>query len=113
MAKKLVLVGGGHAHMMILDNLAGFVDKNIAVTVIGPSSYHYYSGMGPGMLGGTYTPEDIRFATRQVVEKTTDAQPPDSRPLDIENLCDGQGDGCAGGSRQPCRSRLASISPAT
>ena len=68
MVKKLVLVGGGHAHMMILDNLSGFVDKNIEVTVIGPSSFHYYSGMGPGMLGGTYTPEDIRFATRDVVQ---------------------------------------------
>lgn len=69
MRKKLVLVGGGHAHMTILDNLSRFIEKNIKVTVIGPSFYHYYSGMGPGMLGGTYTPDDIRFATRDVVQK--------------------------------------------
>ena len=69
MKKKLVLVGGGHAHMMILDNLKSFTDKGINVTVIGPSDYHYYSGMGPGMLGGTYLPEDIRFATKDVVEQ--------------------------------------------
>ncbi|MCK5165372.1 MAG: FAD-dependent oxidoreductase, partial [Desulfobacula sp.] len=31
--------------------------------------YHYYSGMGPGMLGGTYSPGDIRFATKDVVQK--------------------------------------------
>jgi NADH dehydrogenase FAD-containing subunit len=37
--------------------------------VIQPSEHHYYSGMGPGMLGKTYTPEEIRFATRRVVEK--------------------------------------------
>ena len=64
-----MLVGGGHAHMMILDDLARIIKKNIKVTVIGPSFYHYYSGMGPGMLGGTYAPEDIRFATADVVQK--------------------------------------------
>ncbi len=69
MKKKLVLAGGGHAHMMTLANLHRFVEKGHQVTVIQPSPHHYYSGMGPGMLGGTYTPEDIRFATRHVVEK--------------------------------------------
>lgn len=39
------------------------------VSVIGPSKYHYYSGMGPGMLGGTYQPEEIRFQTKRTVEK--------------------------------------------
>ena len=39
------------------------------VTVIGPSDYHYYSGMGPGMLGSGYDPDDIRFAVRRTVEK--------------------------------------------
>ncbi len=68
MKKHLVLVGGGHAHMMILENIRRFIEKGIRVTVIGPSDYHYYSGMGPGMLGGTYQPDDIRFATRKVVE---------------------------------------------
>jgi NADH dehydrogenase FAD-containing subunit len=31
------------------------------VTLIGPSPHHYYSGMGPGMLAGTYRPQEIRF----------------------------------------------------
>jgi len=69
MAKHLVLVGGGHAHMMTLANISAFVERGHRVTVIGPSEYHYYSGMGPGMLGGTYSPSDIRFATKHVVEK--------------------------------------------
>jgi len=69
MGKHLVLVGGGHAHMVTLANLHEFIEKGHKVTVIGPSPFHYYSGMGPGMLGKTYTPDDIRFATRQVVEK--------------------------------------------
>lgn len=66
--KRLVLIGGGHAHMVTLAHLGEFVAKGHEVTVIQPSEYHYYSGMGPGMLGGTYRPEEIRFATRKVVE---------------------------------------------
>ncbi|MCP4297820.1 MAG: pyridine nucleotide-disulfide oxidoreductase, partial [Proteobacteria bacterium] len=69
MRKHLVLVGGGHAHMMTLEYISKFVEKGIKVTVIGPSRYHYYSGMGPGMLGGTYDPNDIRFATQDVVQR--------------------------------------------
>lgn len=66
--KRLVLIGGGHAHMVTLANLQKFTEKGYEVTVIQPSDYHYYSGMGPGMLGDTYHPDDIRFATRKVVE---------------------------------------------
>jgi NADH dehydrogenase FAD-containing subunit len=69
MKKHLVLAGGGHAHLGTLSNLKRFVAKGCRVTVIQPSEHHYYSGMGPGMLGKTYTPADIRFATRRVVEK--------------------------------------------
>ena len=69
MKRKLVLIGGGHAHMVTLANLNKIVAKGHGVTVIGPSDYHYYSGMGPGMLSGTYRPEEIRFATRHVVAK--------------------------------------------
>lgn len=68
MKKQLVLLGGGHAHMVTLANLHHFTDKGVEVTVVQPSEYHYYSGMGPGMLGNTYSPDDIRFATRQQVE---------------------------------------------
>lgn len=69
MRKHLVIAGGGHAHMLTLANLNTFTEKGHKVTVIGPSPYHYYSGMGPGMLGKTYTPEEVRFATKHIVEK--------------------------------------------
>jgi NADH dehydrogenase FAD-containing subunit len=69
MQKHLVLVGGGHAHLMTLESIGQFIKKGFKVTVIGPSSHHYYSGMGPGMLGGTYDIDDIRFATKAVVQK--------------------------------------------
>ena len=69
MGKHLVIVGGGHAHMVTLAKLHKFIEKGYHTMVIGPSPYHYYSGMGPGMLGKKYTPEDIRFATKHTVEK--------------------------------------------
>jgi NADH dehydrogenase FAD-containing subunit len=69
MKKQLVPAGGGHAHMVTLANLHQIIGRGHAVSVIQPSEYHYYSGMGPGMLGGTYRADDIRFATRRQVEK--------------------------------------------
>jgi len=69
MKKKLVIAGGGHAHMLTLSRLSSFVEAGYEVNVIGPSEYHYYSGMGPGMLGNTYSPEEVRFATKTVAEK--------------------------------------------
>ncbi len=68
MGKHLVLAGAGHAHMVSMANIHVVKELGHKVTVIGPSDYHYYSGMGPGMLGGGYEPEDIRFAVKQKVE---------------------------------------------
>ncbi|MFP4071276.1 MAG: NAD(P)/FAD-dependent oxidoreductase [Desulfovibrionales bacterium] len=68
MAGRLVLAGAGHAHMTILSRIASIRERGHEVTVIGPSEHHYYSGMGPGMLGGTYTPEQIRFPVKQMTE---------------------------------------------
>lgn len=69
MAKKLVLAGGGHAHMMLLAHINDIVADGHQVTVIQPSDFHYYSGMGPGMLSTHYVANDIRFNTRFVVER--------------------------------------------
>lgn len=66
--RHLVLAGAGHAHMTLLANLGDIVAKGHKVTVIGPAPRHYYSGMGPGMLGGIYSPEDISFPVRRMVE---------------------------------------------
>jgi NADH dehydrogenase FAD-containing subunit len=69
MSKHLVLVGGGHAHMTVMLNLADFVERGHCVTLVSPSPYHYYSGMGPGLLGGTYRPQQVRFHIRKLVEE--------------------------------------------
>jgi NADH dehydrogenase FAD-containing subunit len=48
--------------------LVEFTSRGYQVTLISLSPYHYYSGMGPGILGGTYRPEQIRFPIRRIVE---------------------------------------------
>jgi len=68
MDKHLVLVGGGHAHMTVLTNLHKYVARGHGVTLIGPSPYHYYSGMGPGLLSGIYRPQDVRFHVKKMAE---------------------------------------------
>ena len=68
MKKHLVLVGGGHAHLTTMLNVKEFVRRGHRVTLISPSPYHYYSGMGPGMLSGIYRPEDIRFHVSTMVK---------------------------------------------
>ena len=68
MGKHLVLVGGGHAHMTVMVNLQNYIERGHQVTLIGPSPYHYYSGMGPGLLGGTYRPPDVRFHIKKMAK---------------------------------------------
>jgi NADH dehydrogenase FAD-containing subunit len=68
MSKHLVIVGGGHAHLTLLANLSQCVARGHRVTVVNRSAYHYYSGMGPGMLAGTYRPQDVRFNIKKMVE---------------------------------------------
>lgn len=69
MQQRLVLVGGGHAHMTVMQHLDDYVARGHRVILVSPGPYHYYSGMGPGMLGGTYRPQQIRFNVRRMVEE--------------------------------------------
>lgn len=66
MGKHLVLVGAGHAHLTTITAIPALINRGHRVTVIGPTPYHYYSGMGPGMLAGTYRPQEIRFNVRKM-----------------------------------------------
>ena len=68
MAKHLVLVGAGHAHLAVLLAGADFIARGHRLTLITPSPYFYYSGMGPGMLSGRYAPQEIRFHVRKMAE---------------------------------------------
>lgn len=69
MGKHLVLAGGGHAHMTVMARLHEFAERGHRVTLVSPAPWHYYSGMGPGLLGGTYRPAQVRFGIRKMVEE--------------------------------------------
>ena len=67
MGAHILLVGAGHAHLTILKNLNNLLLQGHKVTVISAEIYHYYSGMGPGMLSGIYSPQQIRFHVEKMV----------------------------------------------
>ena len=52
--KRLVLLGGGHAHVHVLDALARARLPDTAVTLISPEPRQWYSGMLPGWIAGHY-----------------------------------------------------------
>ncbi len=68
MGKHLVFVGGGHAHLTSLKTLSNFTNRGHRVTLISLSPYHYYSGMGPGLLSGIYQPWEVRFHVKRLAE---------------------------------------------
>ncbi|MFW5499867.1 MULTISPECIES: NAD(P)/FAD-dependent oxidoreductase [unclassified Maridesulfovibrio] len=65
---ELVIAGAGHAHMQLMGAIPELIADGHRVTVIGPDERHYYSGMGPGMLGGIYRPVEISLPVKSIVE---------------------------------------------
>jgi len=52
--KRLLLVGGGHAHLSVLDALARDHPGGIEAVLVTPSRFQIYSGMLPGWMAGHY-----------------------------------------------------------
>ncbi len=65
---RLLLLGAGHAHLDAIRAIPALVARGHAVTVAGPGPCHCYSGMGPGVLGGTYPPRAMALPVRRMVE---------------------------------------------
>lgn len=53
--KRLVLVGGGHAHLSVLEALARERPADVQTVLVTPSRFQVYSGMVPGWMAGHYT----------------------------------------------------------
>jgi pyridine nucleotide-disulfide oxidoreductase family protein len=62
--KRLLLVGGGHAQLAVLDALARRRPRGVEVVVVTPSPWQWYSGMLPGWMAGHYRAEDCRIDLR-------------------------------------------------
>ena len=59
--KRLLLLGGGHAHAVVLRGLVGAPLSDTRVTLVTPHDLHTYSGMLPGLVAGHYTVDDVQF----------------------------------------------------
>ncbi len=68
MSQHLLMLGGGHAHLPLLRSAADINGEGHHVTLVSPEPEHYYSAMGPGMLGGSYAADDARFPIREMAE---------------------------------------------
>jgi selenide,water dikinase len=58
--KRLILLGGGHAHIEVLRDLALNPDPGRSVTLVTPGQRLVYSGMMPGVIAGHYALADCQ-----------------------------------------------------
>lgn len=65
---RLLLLGAGHAHLDTIRAIPALLARGHAVTVVGPGPCHCYSGMGPGVLGGTYPPQAMALPVQRMVQ---------------------------------------------
>jgi pyridine nucleotide-disulfide oxidoreductase family protein len=56
---RLVLVGGGHAHVEVLRQLAETPIPRLETTLVSERAHAIYSGMVPGFVAGQYTAREI------------------------------------------------------
>ena len=68
MRKKLLLLGGGHAHLHVLAHLSDYLETNVDVTVVTPRTF-WYSGMGPGLLSGLYSRGEATIDLLELVQR--------------------------------------------
>lgn len=55
------MIGAGHAHLEVLRRLALEPHEELEVTVVSLEDRHFYSGMTPGYLAGTYSRDELAF----------------------------------------------------
>jgi pyridine nucleotide-disulfide oxidoreductase family protein len=66
--KKLLLVGGGHAHLYVVKKLQRFPIENVEITLISPDCHQYYSGMFSGYTEGLYKMDEIRINLKELAK---------------------------------------------
>ena len=67
--KRLVLLGGGHAHVEVLRTLASMPGPRWDVTLVSPTPWLTYSGMIPGHFAGHYELDDCTVDLRALCER--------------------------------------------
>lgn len=67
--KRLVLIGGGHAHVHVLKSLIDTPLDDVEITLISPYARQVYSGMLPGWVAGHYTINECVIPLPPLVKK--------------------------------------------
>jgi selenide,water dikinase len=67
--KRLVLAGGGHAHIEVLRELALAPLEGVEVTLVSPYPWLTYSAMVPGFIAGHYQIDDLTVDLRGLAER--------------------------------------------
>ncbi len=96
LAKELILVGGGHSHVIVLRMLGMNPIPGLQVTLISPDVITPYSGMLPGLVAGHYSEEDIhidlvplcRFAGARFIQASVTGIDPDQQTVRCEGRPD-------------------------
>ena len=61
MKKTLLLIGGGHAHVEVLRQLAFNPPPDVEIALFNPSPSVWCSGMLPGVIAGHYQPSEAKI----------------------------------------------------
>jgi pyridine nucleotide-disulfide oxidoreductase family protein len=68
--KHLVLVGGGHAHVFVLQAFARRPEPNLRLTLVTKDSLTPYSGMLPGHMAGFYSREAMHIGLEKLAQES-------------------------------------------
>ena len=66
---RLLLLGGGHAHLSLLQRLRSEAPKGWQVTLVSPHPLQIYSGMLPGWVAGHYALADCAISLAGLCER--------------------------------------------
>jgi pyridine nucleotide-disulfide oxidoreductase family protein len=67
---RLILVGGGHAHVHVLKKLRTKKPRGLKVLMVSSDTRQYYSGMAAGYIEGRYDLEDYTFDLPELCERS-------------------------------------------
>ncbi len=67
--QEIILVGGGHSHVQVLQSFARQPPPASRLTLIVDSPIATYSGMVPGLIAGQYRPEQLQIDVQRLAEQ--------------------------------------------
>jgi selenide,water dikinase len=67
--QRLILAGGGHAHVEVLRRFGLDAPRDAEIVLISPSRYTVYSGMLPGLIAGHYSRRDAHIDVERLAHR--------------------------------------------